>query len=63
MATGSPGPIFQTIVPAWNPLRWTGNSFSAVWHDTFGTGAYIGGPAVRTLLYTAVASALSIAIA
>jgi spermidine/putrescine transport system permease protein len=63
VATGAPGPIFLTIVPAWNPFTWTSNSFSAVWHDLFGTGAYIGGPAVRTLLYTAVASALSLAIA
>ncbi|HTX11669.1 MAG TPA: ABC transporter permease [Solirubrobacteraceae bacterium] len=63
VAFGGANPLFQTPVPAWNPLHWSGSNFTAVWHDIVGPGAYIGPALLRTLLYTAAASALALAIA
>jgi ABC-type spermidine/putrescine transport system permease subunit I len=63
VAAGGVDPLFQTPVPAWNPLDWSGANFTAVWHNLVGTGAYIGPSLLRTLLYTISASALALVIA
>jgi len=63
IAGGTVDAIFQTPVPTWNPLHWSGANYSAIYHDTIGTGAFIGPIAWRTLWYTAVASFLSLVIA
>ena len=63
VAGGRVNAFLQTAVPTWNPLRWSSANLSAVWSDIEGRGAFIGGPALRTVLYTAAASALSLAIA
>jgi ABC-type spermidine/putrescine transport system permease subunit I len=63
VAAGGVNAFFQTAVPTWNPLQWSSANLTAVWHELVGPGSYIGGPALRTLLYTALATAISLAIA
>ncbi len=63
VAGGQINSFFQTAVPVWNPLNWSSSNLNAVWHDIVGSGAFIGSPALRTLLYTVIASLLSLAIA
>jgi spermidine/putrescine transport system permease protein len=63
VAGGSVNPFFQTAVPVWNPLNWSSANLTAVWNNVSGTGAFLGPPALRTLLYTAIATTLSLAIA
>jgi ABC-type spermidine/putrescine transport system permease subunit I len=63
VAFGRVNPLFQTAVPAWNPLNWSSANFTAVWNDIAGQGAYIGPALLRTLLYTVAASLLALVIA
>jgi ABC-type spermidine/putrescine transport system permease subunit I len=63
VAGGGINEFFQTVVPVWNPLNWSSWNLSAVWHEIVGAGSYIGAPALRTVLYTAAASVISLAIA
>jgi spermidine/putrescine transport system permease protein len=63
VAGGGVNEFFQTVVPIWNPLHWSTWNLSAVWHDAFGSSAFIGGPALRTVIYTAIATTISLAIA
>ena len=63
VAAGRVDPIFQSPVPVWNPLQWTNVNFVQAWHDLVGAGSYIGPPLLRTVVYTAIASLLCLAIA
>jgi len=63
VAGGGVNEFYQTVVPVWNPLHWSSFNLTGVWHDIVGTGAFIGSPALRTLLYTATAVVVSLAIA
>ena len=63
IATGELNPVFQSAVPAWNPLHWSGANFARSWSDLVGTGAFIGPIFVRTVVYVAIASVLSLLIA
>ena len=63
VAGGGINEFFQTVVPVWNPLHWSSWNFSAVWRDIAGNGAFIGPAALRTLIYTATATVISLAIA
>ncbi|MHB1508095.1 MAG: ABC transporter permease [Acidimicrobiales bacterium] len=63
VAAGQINAFFETAVPVWNPLDWSGANFATVWHDVFGPGAFLGGQAVRTVVYTAIAAVLCLAIA
>jgi ABC-type spermidine/putrescine transport system permease subunit I len=63
IAGGQLNAIFESPVPIWNPLNWTGANFAAVFHDLIGQGAFVGPIFVRTLVYVAVASILSLVIA
>ncbi len=63
VAGGSVNEFFQTAVPVWNPLHWSSANLTAVWHDSVGSGAYLGPLALRTVLYTVIATALSLGIA
>jgi ABC-type spermidine/putrescine transport system permease subunit I len=63
VAGGGINEFFQTIVPVWNPLHWSSWNLSAVWHEIVGAGSYIGTPALRTVIYTAAATVISLAIA
>jgi spermidine/putrescine transport system permease protein len=55
--------IFESPTPVWNPLNWTAANFTAIFHDLVGQSAFVGPIFFRTLIYVAVASVLSLAIA
>jgi spermidine/putrescine transport system permease protein len=55
--------IFESPVPAWNPLHWSAANFTAVFHDLVGRGAFVGPTFVRTVVYVVIASVLSLVIA
>ena len=63
VAGGTVNSFFQTAVPTWNPLNWSSANLTAEWHNIVGTGAFLGPSALRTLLYTAIATIISLAIA
>jgi len=63
IAAGYVDPVFGYPVAAWNPLNWSTANLSAAWRDLAGTGAFVGPIIVRTLIYVAVASLLSLLIA
>jgi ABC-type spermidine/putrescine transport system permease subunit I len=63
VAAGTTNPIFESPVPVWNPLHWSGANFAQAWSDLVGNGAFLGPPLVRTFIYTAIATVLSLAIA
>jgi ABC-type spermidine/putrescine transport system permease subunit I len=63
VAGGTVNPFFQTAIPIWNPLHWSSANLTTEWSNIVGSGAYLGGPALRTIIYTAIASAISLAIA
>jgi ABC-type spermidine/putrescine transport system permease subunit I len=63
IAAGYVNPVFGYPVPVWNPLTWSTANLSAAWRDLAGTGAFVGPIIVRTLVYVAVASLLSLLIA
>jgi spermidine/putrescine transport system permease protein len=62
IAAGQLNVILRSPVPIWNPLAWSRGNLMLVLHDIFGSGAFIGPIIVRTLVYVAVASALSLLI-
>jgi ABC-type spermidine/putrescine transport system permease subunit I len=55
--------IFGNPVAVWNPLQWSTANFTASWHDIAGASAFIGPIIVRTLIYVALASLISLLIA
>lgn len=63
IAAGTINPLFQSSVPVWNPLDWRSANFVKVYHDIFGAAAFIGPVLVRTIIYVAIASAVSLVIA
>jgi ABC-type spermidine/putrescine transport system permease subunit I len=63
VAGGGVNQFFQTAIPVWNPLNWSSTNLTAVWHDIVGQGSYLGPLVFRTLVYTAIATALSLGIA
>ena len=63
IAAGYVNPVFGYPVAAWNPLNWSSVNLSAAWRDVVGTSAFVGPIAVRTLVYVAAASLLSLLIA
>jgi ABC-type spermidine/putrescine transport system permease subunit I len=63
IAAGYVNQVFGYPVAAWNPLHWSSANLSAAWRDLAGTGAFVGPIAVRTLVYVAAASLLSLLIA
>ena len=63
VAGGGVNEFFQTVVPVWNPWHWSSWNLSAVWHEIFGSGGFIGAPALRTFLYTVIATVIALGIA
>jgi spermidine/putrescine transport system permease protein len=63
IAGGELNAIFQSPVPEWNPLHWTGANFTATFHDLVGQSAFVGPIFLRTVVYVAIASLLSLVIA
>ena len=55
--------VFGTPVAVWNPLQWSSANFTAAWRDVAGTSAFVGPILLRTLLYVALASLISLLIA
>ena len=55
--------IFGNPVAQWNPLHWSSANLNAAWRDVAGASSFVGPIIGRTLLYVAVASALSLLIA
>jgi ABC-type spermidine/putrescine transport system permease subunit I len=63
IAAGYVNQVFGYPVAAWNPLHWSSANLSAAWRDLAGTSAFVWPIAVRTLIYVAAASLLSLLIA
>ncbi len=63
IAGGTLNAIFETPVPIWNPLRWTGSAYATVYHLFFGQGSFVWPIFLRTLWYVAVASLISLVVA
>jgi len=53
----------ESPVAVYNPFTWSSANLTNVWRDLFGSGAFAGGIAVRTIVYVAIASVLSLVIA
>jgi ABC-type spermidine/putrescine transport system permease subunit I len=53
----------ESAVAVYNPFTWSSANLTNVIRDLFGSGAFAGGIALRTIWYVAVASLLSLLIA
>ena len=53
----------ESPVAVYNPFTWSSANLSNVWHDLFGSGAFVGDIALRTIWYVVIASLLSLVIA
>src|SRR5260370_29168545 len=63
IAFGTINQLFGYPVGVWNPLRWRSATSSAAMRDGVGGSAFVGPLILRTLIYVAVASLLSLLIA
>src|SRR6516164_9002061 len=63
IAGGKLNLIFEQPVAVWNPLQWNSANLVKAWHDVAGAGAFDGPIVIRTLVYVAIASVLSLIIA
>jgi len=62
VAFGTLDPIFLTPKPVFNPLRWQFSSFTTVIGQIFTHGSIYQSAFVRTLIYVAVATAISLIV-
>ena len=62
IAAGRLNLLFGTPIAAWNPLQWRTTNLVGAWHDIVGPTSFVGPILVRTILYVAVASVLSLLI-
>ena len=53
----------ETPVAVYNPFDWSSANLTNVWRDMFGSAAFVGEAAVRTVEYVVIASLLSLIIA
>jgi ABC-type spermidine/putrescine transport system permease subunit I len=63
IAEGQLNRLFESPIAVYNPLHWSSANLFNVWHDLFGASAFAGPIALRTLIYVAAASILSLLIA
>src|SRR5215468_8377475 len=63
IAGGKLNLLFEQPVAVWNPLQWNSANLAKAWHDVAGAGASYGPIVIRTVVYVAVASVLSLVIA
>ena len=63
IAEGQLNRLFESPIAVYNPLHWSSANLGNVWHDLFGASAFAGPIALRTLIYVAAASILSLLIA
>jgi spermidine/putrescine transport system permease protein len=62
IAMGKLDQLFESPVAVWNPFAWSSENVINVWHDLFGSAAFAGPIAVRTIGYVAIASLLCLLI-
>jgi ABC-type spermidine/putrescine transport system permease subunit I len=62
IAMGKLDQLFESPVAVWNPFAWSSENLIDVWHDLFGSAAFAGPILLRTVVYVAIASVLSLAI-
>jgi len=62
VAFGKLDPIFLTPTPVYDPLKWQFGSFTHVVGQVFTPGSIYASAFIRTIVYVAVATALSLAI-
>jgi len=63
IAMGQLNRLFESPIAVWNPFRWSSSNVINVWHDLFGATSFAGPIVLRTILYVALASLLSLVIA
>jgi spermidine/putrescine transport system permease protein len=63
IAFGRLNQVFGYPVAIWNPLQWSSANFSNAMRDVVGGTAFVGPIIIRTLVYVAAASLLSLLIA
>ena len=63
IAFGRLNQVFGYPVAIWNPLQWSSANFSSAMRDVVGGTAFVGPIIIRTLVYVAAASLLSLLIA
>jgi ABC-type spermidine/putrescine transport system permease subunit I len=63
IAEGQLNQLTESPIAQYNPLHWSSSNVINVWHDLIGAAAFAGPIVVRTIIYVAVASALSLLLA
>ncbi len=63
IAMGQLNRLYESPIAVWNPFRWSSSNVINVWHDLFGATSFAGPIVLRTMLYVALASLLSLVIA
>jgi spermidine/putrescine transport system permease protein len=63
IAMGQLDRLFESPIPVWNPLRWSSANVINVWRDLVGSTSFAGPIVIRTIVYVAIASLLSLVIA
>jgi ABC-type spermidine/putrescine transport system permease subunit I len=62
IAMGKLNQMYEAPVAVWNPLSWSSSNVIDVWRDLVGSASFAGPIVARTLIYVAIASALSLLI-
>jgi ABC-type spermidine/putrescine transport system permease subunit I len=62
IAEGQLNRLFESPIARYNPLDWSSANLISVWHDLFGATSFAGPIVLRTVLYVAAASILSLLI-
>jgi ABC-type spermidine/putrescine transport system permease subunit I len=62
IAEGQLNRLTESPIAQYNPLHWSSSNVINVWHDLFGAAAFAGPIAVRTIVYVAIASVLSLVL-
>jgi spermidine/putrescine transport system permease protein len=63
IAMGQLNRLFESSVPVWNPLNWSSSNVINVVRDLVGATSFAGPIVIRTIIYVAIASLLSLLIA
>jgi ABC-type spermidine/putrescine transport system permease subunit I len=63
IAMGQLNRLFESPIPVWNPLNWSSSNVINVWHDLVGATSFAGPIVIRTIIYVAIASLISLVIA
>jgi spermidine/putrescine transport system permease protein len=62
IAMGQLNRLFESPIAVWNPLHWSSSNVINVTHDLVGATSFAGPIVVRTVIYVAIASLLSLVI-